>query len=97
MEFEIYTVHDETIGLYNRPIYMRNTAEALRMFEDVASDPNHPIGQHPEQYVLYKIGTWHEPSGTIMTEERQHIARGSDFASVQAQHQPQLVSPNAQP
>lgn len=85
MEYSIFTVQDTKVSLYNRPFFARNKAEALRMFEDISNDPQHPVGQHPEDYVLYYIGTFSEKTGAILGDNHEALAKGSDFASVRSQ------------
>lgn len=69
-----FTIHDTKAGTYSRPMFSMNKATMIRQFTDIASDKQHPIGQHPEDYILYAIGEFDEFSGELTASK--HIALG---------------------
>jgi len=62
---KIFSILDKKSEIWSRPIFMQKTGMMLRSFKDLANDKSHPIGQHPEDYYMYQIGTWNEHRGEI--------------------------------
>lgn len=76
---EVYTIIDTKAGTYSRPMFAQKKGVMLRQFQDIANDKQHPIGQHPEDYVLYKIGTWDEDKGIITPCEHESLGKALDY------------------
>ena len=55
MRLNVYTIFDSAAGAYMRPFFMQSDGQALRSFTDIATDKDHEIGKHPEDYSLYRI------------------------------------------
>lgn len=53
---KVFTVYDSKAEIYLNPFLMKNKAEALRAFIDIANDPTTQIGKHPEDFTLFEIG-----------------------------------------
>lgn len=79
MELMLFSVLDTKVGLYARPFVARNKPEALRSFGNIAQDPNHPIGQHPEDYILFYIGVFSEETGKVLSESHESLAKAIDL------------------
>ena len=58
MKMNIYTIYDTKMETYNQPHFMDNDATAIRQFTDMANDEKISISKHPEDYSLWKIGSW---------------------------------------
>lgn len=58
MKIKMFTVYDIKAQAYLPPFYMQSTGQAMRVFEDTANDKDHQFGKHPEDYVLYEVGTF---------------------------------------
>ena len=56
MLLNVYSVYDTAAAAYTRPFFLPSDAEALRQFGDICIDREHPIGKHPEDYYLVRIG-----------------------------------------
>lgn len=89
MELMMFSVLDSKVGLYARPFVARNKAEAMRSFASIAQDGNHPIGQHPEDYILYYVGTFSEQTGALLGDNHEALGKAIDF--IRPQTQPELV------
>jgi hypothetical protein len=37
----------------------------VRQFVDLASGTEHPVGQHPEDYTLFKVGEFNDGTGEL--------------------------------
>lgn len=55
------------------PFYFPSIGQAVRAVADLLQDLNTTPGRHPEDFVLYLIGTWDDHTG-LFTSERTHIA-----------------------
>ena len=74
MRLNIYTIFDSASGAYMRPFYAQSDGQALRSFTDIAQDADHEIGRHPEDYSLYRIGTYDDNKGELHPEDKECMA-----------------------
>ncbi len=74
MNLNIYCIFDTAAGAYMRPFFAQSDAEATRSFTDIATDAEHPIGAHPEDYSLNRIGTYNDQTAWINAEKTQCLA-----------------------
>lgn len=65
MLYHIITVYDKATQAYMRPFVALSTGQAVRMFEDETQAQGSEIGKHPEDYALFKIGTFNDSSGEV--------------------------------
>jgi len=75
----IYTIYDTKAEHYGNPVFVRTDAEARRGFGQVAVDRQTEIGRHPEDFILYRIGTWDAETGRITPEAGTCIAKAIEF------------------
>lgn len=68
MKLNMYSIFDAASGLYSRPFFTQADAEAKRSFTDIAQDAEHPIGKHPDDYTLFRIGMFDDNTGKITDE-----------------------------
>lgn len=67
MDYEVYTVYDARTGRYSAPMIGDNDAAVVRDFVVEGNKPHTRTHDFPEDYVLYKIGIFHEMDGTIQS------------------------------
>lgn len=80
MKFQIYVIFDSVARVYNRPFFMLNKGEATRAFQDLSNDHNSNIGQHPEDYTLYEMGSYIQATGNfVLYDNPVKIGRGDEF------------------
>lgn len=70
---KIFSILDKKANLWSRPMFVQSTGAMLRSYSDLANDKTQPVGQHPEDYYLYQIGTWNEYEGEIIKLEQNNI------------------------
>lgn len=75
----ICTIHDSKAEAYLNPFTMRSEAEAIRAFGDAVEKGGTPIADHPEDYHLYRVGSFDQISGVITGEAAKSLAGGVDF------------------
>lgn len=69
MDYEVYVIYDARSGRYTLPMCFDNDAVAVREFVTEASKPYTRTNTYPEDYVLFKIGIFHEMDGTIQCNQ----------------------------
>lgn len=58
MEHKIYSVYDSVVEAYLQPFCAQTKGHAVRMFSDTVNDPNSVFAKHPDDYVLFELGSW---------------------------------------
>lgn len=76
MKKNMYAVFDTASGVYDGPIPGVSDGHMIRQFSDMAVAADHPIGQHPEDYSLIKIGVWNDATGEIQNLDNLTLITG---------------------
>lgn len=71
MKAHIYSIFDSCAGVYQKPFVGQSDGEVIRSFGDIAKDESHPIGQHPEHYSLWRIGSFNDADGQVIADEHR--------------------------
>lgn len=66
MILNIYSIKDVDLD-YSSPFFASNDNVALRMFRAVARDKTTQIGQDPNFFSIYRLGTFDSETGFIST------------------------------
>lgn len=82
MKLNVYTIFDTGTGAYMRPFFMQADSQATRSFSDIATDADHEIGKHPEDYSLHRIGIFDDNKGTLIPEDRECIATALELIAI---------------
>lgn len=64
----IYSIYDRKAEIFNTPFFCRNDSVALRSFEDLLKDDRTTVSQHPEDFVLYKLGQFNDENGQVVND-----------------------------
>ena len=81
MRLNVYTIFDTASGAYMRPFYMQADNAAIRSFKDLAVAADHEIGKHPEDYSLWRIGTFDDNKGMLVPEDRECLATALELVA----------------
>lgn len=65
MNWVMFSVLDKPARVFIRPWCVRHEAEAIRSFYETAVDSAHQFAKHPEDFVLYELGTFDDGSGLV--------------------------------
>lgn len=65
MKFNIYTIFDAKAQAYLRPEYRRSDEEMFAAIYETAKDQNSGFYKHPDDYTVYKLGTFDESNAEI--------------------------------
>jgi hypothetical protein len=74
MRLNVYSIFDVAAGAYARPFFLQSDAAAMRLFGDEAVGADNPISAHPEDYSLFRIGTFDDQKGRIEGEPHECLA-----------------------
>jgi len=73
MKLNAYTIYDTASASYMRPFFSQADGQAVRGFKDIATDKDHEIGRHPEDYTLFRMGTFNDITGELKGETLEKL------------------------
>ena len=76
MKKSLYAVFDTASGVYDGPMPGVSDGHMVRAFSDMANNPEHPIGAHPEDFALIKVGTWNDGTGDLHSQSNVTLITG---------------------
>lgn len=76
MKLFMFSIMDRASGVYDRPFVSRSDAEAVRSFTDIACDETHPVGAHPDDFTLFRVGVWDDTTGNIDPQAPEKVING---------------------
>ena len=84
MKLKVCCVYDRAVESYAQPMFVQHIGQAVRSFGDevkrVHSEGNpSPLNQHPEDYLLYELGTFDNDTGLLEGQLPRIIASGVDY------------------
>lgn len=65
LETGIYALYDKTAKIFTTPFFVGNDPTAARQFKDIGNDPQTIVHKHPEDFTLYRFGTWRPAEGKM--------------------------------
>lgn len=79
MKLNAYCIFDSAALRYERPFFMQSDQEAIRTFGDLASGRHdHPVGQHPEDYSLFRVGVFDDQTAKFQPEDRECLVHAME-------------------
>lgn len=81
MRLNAYSIFDVAAGVYSRPFFTASDGEARRSFGDIALDAEHPIGMHPKDYTLVRVGRWDDNKGKLDGETVESLATALEMVA----------------
>ncbi len=76
MKLNTYSIFDTASGLYSRPFFTQADGEAIRHFSDIACNAEHPVGMHPADYTLFRLGIFDDVTGQLTNEDNSSLTNG---------------------
>lgn len=61
----VFAVKDAKAEIFSPPMLSVNTGTMLRSLLDALGDPGHQYSRHPEDFVLYELGTFDDSNGVF--------------------------------
>lgn len=65
MQLKAYSIYDNKALIYHAPFFTHTDGAAVRMFSDLANDPNTSVGRHPSDYSLWCIGIFDDQKASL--------------------------------
>lgn len=88
MLLSAYSIYDVKAAIFHPPFFVTNNAVAERTFSNVALDPGTSVGQHPEDYILFRVGTWDDSTGRIESViPPEHVTSAAQLVYARGQQQ----------
>lgn len=76
----IYSVYDAKAKAFIAPFFLPNNALAVRAFAGCARDLTHQFFRYPEDFTLYRLGTFEDSNGSIeLLPEHEHLGLAISF------------------
>jgi hypothetical protein len=72
-----YSIKDAKANTFGTPYFAINDQVAVRSFQQAASDPNTTINKNPEDFNLYRIGSFDDASGEFNPEKQPQFITGA--------------------
>lgn len=73
MKHNLYSIYDTASGLYSQAGAEISDGSAKRAFSNLATNLENPIGKHPKDYTLIRIGTFNDVTGELKDEQNRSM------------------------
>lgn len=81
MKRNIYMVFDSAAAVYMGPLIYRTDGEALREWEAQATGADNKIGQNPEDFSFYRVGSFNDNDGVLVPEDKICLATAQEMVA----------------
>ena len=79
-----YSWYDTKLKMYNSPNFLINDGAAHRQVEAMANDPGTEIGKFPNDFSLFKVGSFDTENGVFTPlEGKVHVADANQYIQPQ--------------
>ncbi len=92
MKHNMYTIFDTASGLYSHPVYEQSDKAAIRSFGNLAQNADCNIGQHPEDYTLFRVGIFDDNNGKLHNEVNESLATALECLAKTKNPDPQKIT-----
>ncbi len=82
MKTNIYSIYDTASGIYQKIIQARADGEVMREFQNMCDDESHPVGQHPEDYSIFRLGQFNDQDGFITNDDNECLSTGLEMVAL---------------
>jgi len=75
MILQILSVQDIKAGAFHRPFFAQSEQAGARSFIDEVnrSSPDNIMNTHPEDFILFKLGSWDDETGEFSVHSPQVV------------------------
>lgn len=78
-----FSIYDSKAQCFNVPFFQPTVPSAVRMFSDLANDPQSMVFKHPGDFVLYEIGEYDDSVGKLVNmAEHRHLGVATQYKEV---------------
>lgn len=81
MLYQICVIRDSAADVFGQPIFVPAIGIAVRSFGDECKrkDANNQMNKHPEDFEMFKVGTYDDNTCEFVCQKPVSIARGADY------------------
>lgn len=80
---KMYTIRDSiTEKFFGRIFLFENDEHAQRVFVHGLLNPEDPMSQHPDDYVLYRVGTYDDSAGIPVGYDPVRVSTGVEILNL---------------
>lgn len=83
MKLLAFAVLDEKTEAFLPPFFVVAPGQAVRLFTDGCQDRESPLGKHPGDYKLYRVGSFDDNSGEVVGELPVFMCSGAEAVGQQ--------------
>lgn len=65
MILRVYSFYDAKAQMFSVPFFLHSDGQAVRAAIDMGEDLSTRIGRHPEDFILYRIGTFDDGNAVV--------------------------------
>lgn len=82
MNYILFVIKDRSVDAYVNLHCVRAEGQAIRQFQDAINDQQTggSIHKHPDDYDLYRVGTYNDETGLVTPEQPSKVADGKQLA-----------------
>lgn len=83
----LYAIKDDKVGAFANLFPAKCDADAVRSLQTAMRDPQIQLSMYPEDFSLWKIGTFNQENGRFIQDDSQpvFVVAAVSFAKIQAQ------------
>lgn len=78
-KLKVFSIFDQKAGAFLSPFYMTTRGQAMRAFGDLATNPEHEVFKHAEDYTLFELCEFDQESGKFTVSEPQSVCLALHF------------------
>jgi len=78
MKVNMYAIFDRASGIYDGPHPGRADGEIIRNFSQMCLNADSAIGKAPEDFTLFKVGTWNDGTGEVVDVVNEKLINGGE-------------------
>jgi len=79
MKLLAFTIFDTKAQAYGRPFFNHTIPEAIRTFTDAVNAADSPFFRHPEDYLLFHVGSYDDAGGVLEACNPVPLGSASNF------------------
>lgn len=77
---QIFAIYDNKAQAFMQPFYATNVGLALRIFADNVANPESIMHKHPNDFVIYQVGSFDDQTGEMINNEQNvNLGMAIDF------------------
>lgn len=80
MILQIFAVYDQKSHAFASPFYLAHVDLAKRAFAEAANTPGHSLAKYPEDFFLYRLGTWNDETSEFSPlPQKEYVAHALEY------------------